>query len=207
MSRVHECRMSFIIQGSSEMVRPPALPNSNHQLYDSCVDDVTNPSIFVVFERDQCYPRYLISYKVKKPRNQTPVARPAPAPTRSSTATYNSTNNSLHTPNNTQTYQASAYVSASNRPSAAGITNYSTPTYQPSCNLGTTRLNGVTAYHSQTYQPSSSVPAINRTTSLRSATSTASTNSNVGWSSSPVRYSSGASYTSSEQKKKKCVLM
>lgn len=44
------------------MKRPPLIPNSELEIYDSCVNKLANPSIFVVFDRDQCYPKYLISY-------------------------------------------------------------------------------------------------------------------------------------------------
>ena len=48
-------------KGSSEYLRPPTKPGYVH-LYDSCVDDEGNPSLFVVFERDQMYPEYIIEY-------------------------------------------------------------------------------------------------------------------------------------------------
>ncbi|XP_061188765.1 protein mono-ADP-ribosyltransferase PARP12-like [Saccostrea echinata] len=50
-------------KGKHEMTCPPIIPGEGHKRYDSCVDDVTNPSIFVVFDRNQCYPEYLIAYK------------------------------------------------------------------------------------------------------------------------------------------------
>jgi hypothetical protein len=31
-------------------------------VYDSCVDKVPDPQIFVVFDRNQCYPEYLFMY-------------------------------------------------------------------------------------------------------------------------------------------------
>ncbi|NXF86942.1 PAR12 polymerase, partial [Eubucco bourcierii] len=46
--------------GSSSYVRPPMKDNQN--FYDSCVNDSSNPSIFVVFEKQQIYPEYLIEY-------------------------------------------------------------------------------------------------------------------------------------------------
>lgn len=49
-------------QGSSSLKRPPPIVAGQHELYDSCVDNIAKPTIFVIFERDQCYPRYLISY-------------------------------------------------------------------------------------------------------------------------------------------------
>uniref|UniRef100_A0A663LPT3 PARP catalytic domain-containing protein n=1 Tax=Athene cunicularia TaxID=194338 RepID=A0A663LPT3_ATHCN len=46
--------------GSSSYVRPPL--KDNQKFYDSCVDNSSNPSIFVIFERHQIYPEYLIEY-------------------------------------------------------------------------------------------------------------------------------------------------
>ena len=42
----------------------PALPKdlTNTSFYDSCVDRFDHPNIFVVFERDQVYPEYLIEF-------------------------------------------------------------------------------------------------------------------------------------------------
>ncbi|XP_044050221.1 protein mono-ADP-ribosyltransferase PARP12 [Siniperca chuatsi] len=48
-------------RGSSSYVRPPPKGNSK-TLYDSCVDHKSNPSIYVVFEKQQIYPEYLIDY-------------------------------------------------------------------------------------------------------------------------------------------------
>ncbi|XP_039988368.1 protein mono-ADP-ribosyltransferase PARP12 isoform X2 [Xiphias gladius] len=48
-------------RGKSSFVRPPKKENSR-ALFDSCVDCVNNPSIFVVFEKQQIYPEYLIDY-------------------------------------------------------------------------------------------------------------------------------------------------
>ncbi|XP_019749656.1 protein mono-ADP-ribosyltransferase PARP12 isoform X2 [Hippocampus comes] len=49
------------IKGSSQYTRPPAKPMSL-TLYDSCVDDEKNPTVFVIFERQQIYPEYIIHY-------------------------------------------------------------------------------------------------------------------------------------------------
>ena len=50
-------------QGSRSMIVPPAKsPNNPNVLYDSVVDNVGNPSIFVVFYDAQAYPEYLITY-------------------------------------------------------------------------------------------------------------------------------------------------
>ncbi|NXP56748.1 PAR12 polymerase, partial [Heliornis fulica] len=46
--------------GNSSYVRPPLKDNQN--FYDSCVNSFSNPSIFVIFEKQQVYPEYLIEY-------------------------------------------------------------------------------------------------------------------------------------------------
>ncbi|TRY82845.1 hypothetical protein DNTS_022058 [Danionella cerebrum] len=48
-------------RGNSVLVRPPQKPHSN-KFYDSCVDSENNPAIFVVFEKYQIYPEYIIEY-------------------------------------------------------------------------------------------------------------------------------------------------
>ncbi|XP_077355929.1 protein mono-ADP-ribosyltransferase TIPARP-like isoform X2 [Festucalex cinctus] len=45
------------------MYRRPPLCDSNTNFYDSCVDSVQDPKVFVVFDSCQCYPYYLIKYK------------------------------------------------------------------------------------------------------------------------------------------------
>ncbi|XP_071146124.1 uncharacterized protein [Mytilus edulis] len=52
--------------GNPSLRRPPEIPGQVHKLYDSCVDDVQDPKIFVVFDRNQCYPDYLIMYTDKE---------------------------------------------------------------------------------------------------------------------------------------------
>ncbi|XP_018424922.1 PREDICTED: poly [ADP-ribose] polymerase 12-like [Nanorana parkeri] len=53
------------IRGSSSYLRPPAKSPSGSSFYDSCVDSESNPSIFVIFEKLQIYPEYLIRYTEK----------------------------------------------------------------------------------------------------------------------------------------------
>ncbi|CAH1238656.1 PARP12 [Branchiostoma lanceolatum] len=50
--------------GSSKMRRPPPIDpeDPNGELYDSCANSATDPTIFVLFDSDQCYPTYLIEY-------------------------------------------------------------------------------------------------------------------------------------------------
>ncbi|XP_046878440.1 protein mono-ADP-ribosyltransferase PARP12-like [Hypomesus transpacificus] len=49
-------------RGDSSYLRPPSKDGGDTVFYDSCVDNVTNPSIFVVFEKHLVYPEYLITY-------------------------------------------------------------------------------------------------------------------------------------------------
>ncbi|XP_018621479.1 protein mono-ADP-ribosyltransferase PARP12-like [Scleropages formosus] len=84
-------------KGCSSYVRPPSKDGGDVNFYDSCVDDVYNPSIFVVFEKHQVYPEYLIQYyedHVASPHPYTyvpPVSRPAPRPAAPAPASYSST--------------------------------------------------------------------------------------------------------------------
>ncbi|XP_064414378.1 protein mono-ADP-ribosyltransferase TIPARP-like [Latimeria chalumnae] len=52
-------------QGRREYRRPPPLKKNspNSSLYDLCVDNVSDPKIFVIFDSCQCYPYYLIKYR------------------------------------------------------------------------------------------------------------------------------------------------
>uniref|UniRef100_A0A3P8TVS6 Poly [ADP-ribose] polymerase n=1 Tax=Amphiprion percula TaxID=161767 RepID=A0A3P8TVS6_AMPPE len=54
-----------IALGCTSYRRPPPYRSETrkHRLYDACVDDRYNPTIFVVFDSCQCYPYYLIKYK------------------------------------------------------------------------------------------------------------------------------------------------
>lgn len=49
-------------RGTSDYVRPPPKEDDPSVFYDSCVNSMSDPSIFVVFEKHQVYPEYLIQY-------------------------------------------------------------------------------------------------------------------------------------------------
>lgn len=51
------------VRGREDYVRPPPKSVDGLCFYDSCVDNKLNPSIFVIFEKNQIYPEYLIEYK------------------------------------------------------------------------------------------------------------------------------------------------
>ncbi|XP_041363851.1 protein mono-ADP-ribosyltransferase PARP12-like [Gigantopelta aegis] len=52
-------------KGNQSFVRPPPkLDSEPHgDLFDSCVDNIKNPKIFVIFDLYQVYPQYLITYE------------------------------------------------------------------------------------------------------------------------------------------------
>nr|XP_060634103.1 zinc finger CCCH-type antiviral protein 1-like [Anolis sagrei ordinatus] len=52
---------NFIL-GNANYSRPPAKSIGLLQYYDSCVDKMMDPSIFVIFEKHQIYPAYMIYY-------------------------------------------------------------------------------------------------------------------------------------------------
>lgn len=55
-------------KGEPSMRRPPVKSESEankKERYDSCVDNVFKPTIFVLFDSDQYYPSFLIKYKTK----------------------------------------------------------------------------------------------------------------------------------------------
>ncbi|XP_061085449.1 protein mono-ADP-ribosyltransferase PARP12-like isoform X2 [Conger conger] len=49
-------------RGDSSYLRPPSKDGGNSMFYDSCVDNIHNPSIFIVFEKHQIYPEYILKY-------------------------------------------------------------------------------------------------------------------------------------------------
>ena len=79
-------------KGQSSYRRPPSKEPSNpaSDLYDSCVDDRSFPTIFVVFDTDQFYPEYIIEYSTPRGGHQQPAGpaarAPAPTPRRSPAA-------------------------------------------------------------------------------------------------------------------------
>jgi len=49
--------------GHRDLVEPPVRDHATHSLYDSAVNHVDNPSIFVVFHDAQAYPEYLVTFR------------------------------------------------------------------------------------------------------------------------------------------------
>lgn len=48
-------------RGNRSFVAPPLINASSMKLYDSVVDDIYNPEIFVIFNREQALPLYLLT--------------------------------------------------------------------------------------------------------------------------------------------------
>ena len=48
--------------GNPSYITPPPKSPGGHDLYDSVVDNIYNPSIFVIFADAQAYPDYLITF-------------------------------------------------------------------------------------------------------------------------------------------------
>ena len=45
---------------------PPINPKDPSERFDSVIDNMVKPSMFVIFHDTQAYPAYLITFKVKK---------------------------------------------------------------------------------------------------------------------------------------------
>ncbi|CAG5128983.1 unnamed protein product [Candidula unifasciata] len=54
--------------GKSGLKRPPPLDESNPygKCYDSCVDNIFSPQVYVIFDSNQAYPEYIIEYNSHK---------------------------------------------------------------------------------------------------------------------------------------------
>nr|XP_029486369.1 protein mono-ADP-ribosyltransferase PARP11-like isoform X1 [Oncorhynchus nerka] len=65
--------------GNSRYEKPPPKETGGSSFYDSCVDNIQDPRVFVVFETHQVYPEYLIQYSDGNTQ-QNPAPQPGPAP-------------------------------------------------------------------------------------------------------------------------------
>ena len=198
-------------KGQSSYRRPPSKEPSNpaSDLYDSCVDDRSFPTIFVVFDTDQFYPEYIIEYSTARGGHQQPagpVARaPAPTPRRSPAAMGVAARAHYNAVSPSTSYQTTTSSSVRSRVQApysgvtSGIGSYtstSSTTYNSSsANYYHSPVAGVSPYTgaSSHYQ---SPPMASTTTSY--AYSGASSNRSV---------SPSSSRSSSSSKDNKCLVM
>lgn len=51
------------VRGDKNMIVPPLKVTGQQVLYDSTVNDESNPTIFVVYQDSQNYPAYLVHYR------------------------------------------------------------------------------------------------------------------------------------------------
>lgn len=49
--------------GKQDMIAPPVKDSTSVELYDSVVDNMAAPNMFVIFHDSQAYPEYLIIFK------------------------------------------------------------------------------------------------------------------------------------------------
>ena len=162
-------------KGQSSYRRPPSKEPSNpaSDLYDSCVDDRSFPTIFVVFDTDQFYPEYIIEYSTTRDGHQQPagpVARaPAPRPRRlpaamgvAATAHYNASSLSTSYQTTTSSSVLSPVQAAysSSLLSLGGYTSTSSTTYNsPSANYyHDSSIAGVTPFTSSNVLSSVQAP-------------------------------------------------
>lgn len=56
--------VGFYVEGHRGLrVPPPLCPDVPEVLFDSVVDNIKNPRVFVAFRDFQCYPEYLITFR------------------------------------------------------------------------------------------------------------------------------------------------
>lgn len=62
---VFQCRVltGYYHDGTPELLEPKVRDQNRMILYDSVVDNVKDPYIFVVFHDTQAYPEYLITFR------------------------------------------------------------------------------------------------------------------------------------------------
>ena len=128
--------------GQSSYRRPPQKDprNPTSDLYDSCVDDTSSPSIFVIFDTDQFYPEYIIEYCALRQAthnsyylgfNQQP-ARPVATTRKAASSGVPQFLSSSVGPTVTSGRSATKPGPASGLGAAANVTNYSNASYSVS---------------------------------------------------------------------------
>uniref|UniRef100_A0A667WWT4 Si:ch73-252i11.1 n=1 Tax=Myripristis murdjan TaxID=586833 RepID=A0A667WWT4_9TELE len=129
-------------RGSSDYVRPPSKDGGDVHFYDSCVDDVRNPSIFVVFEKHQIYPEYLLQYQEKTSNifrdyygaASPPAPKPVSAPVRQPRPQVTPARPQVTPARPAARPATSSYSTAYSYPSSsASSSSYSTNNQQESC--------------------------------------------------------------------------
>ncbi|XP_038050818.1 uncharacterized protein LOC119723968 [Patiria miniata] len=142
--------------GQSEYTRPPPKDPQKplEDLYDSCVNDTADPKIYVIFEKTQVYPEYLIKYsEVSRYQTAPTYMSGSTAPrSRVTLTTQNpstSRTQSQYTPSNSGTQRPTTTPSTSSAYSQSGYTrassNQSQQKQQSKCTIHLGTLNVVIA--------------------------------------------------------------
>ncbi|XP_033095938.1 protein mono-ADP-ribosyltransferase PARP12-like [Anneissia japonica] len=189
--------------GTRDMRRPPYKNSSDKTkgMYDSCVDNTSNPSIFVVFDNHQVYPEYVITYSTSSANqtfysstNQTSSYNPYTAAARYAYSASQTSDTSTSQRNSFNSYTSTTARRAysASQTSYTGTSQRNSYTPSTSTTARSTHSANQTSY-SSTNQPSS----YNYPPSL-----TASSTSNQASSSRP-----SSSTSSSRNSKSSCVCM
>jgi len=153
--------------GKPELQRPPPVdPSRPHgALFDSCVNNTSNPTIFVFFDNDQCYPEFLIEYEFYEQEETSrvfatmPPSSAAAAATSSSSHSLSSTSRpgSTRSPSVTtaQTYTSRPVPTYTSRPVPAST--QARPTSQSTASTAAIHTNShgtpINTAHSAQAQP------------------------------------------------------
>ncbi|XP_038156248.1 protein mono-ADP-ribosyltransferase PARP12 [Cyprinodon tularosa] len=189
-------------KGDSNYKLPPSKDGGVHNLYDSCVNDVTDPSIFVVFKENQIYPEYLLQYKTTHPlvdrlstptvsvQQPKPVVPPKPSVSQTSAAAYKPSTMSYNP--STALYHlstASAQQVKPVVPPTPPVSQSSTASYNPS---------------SASYNPSS--PSYNPSSASYLSRSSSTSSPPYRSSYQPASYPSSSSSRPQPSKSDSCVI-
>uniref|UniRef100_A0A8C6TEE8 Si:ch73-252i11.1 n=1 Tax=Neogobius melanostomus TaxID=47308 RepID=A0A8C6TEE8_9GOBI len=185
-------------RGRSEYRRPPSKDGGDVNLYDSCVDNVMNPSIFVVFEKQQIYPEYVIQYSERS--QHTIFTPPAPlitvmtppVPVSKSSASPVATNAFLTTPT-TSSLTSSSNAAISNLATTSTAVSSNVSVTQPTPTSSTSSSNAAISNLATTSTSVSSNVSVTQPTPTSSTSSSNAAISNLATTSSSV--SSNASVT------------
>ena len=185
----------LIFQGNSSYTRPPPLTSGGYELYDSCVDNLSNPSMYIVFERDQCYPKYLIKYKLTKSLSHSSdgnanPSRPVPTSVESSSSA-----SSESGPSNVKFCNAGTSYSSSL--SQATHANQSPASQLASILPHKTSYNGSSATGNSRSSYSSSFTSAALTKQSSASQSTSILPHKISYNGSSATGNSGSSYSSS----------
>ena len=205
-------------KGQSGYRRPPSKEPSNpaSDLYDSCVNDMSCPTIFVIFDTDQFYPEYIIEYTTARGGHQQPagparptrpVARaPAPTPRRSPAAKVVATKAHYKVSSPSTSYQTGTNSSVRSRVQAPSTGGYTSTSSTTSANYYHSPVAGVSPNTSSASIQNQSPPTASTSTSYAysGGSSNHSVSPSLSRSSSPAfkpKKHKGSS------KNKKCLVM